>query len=203
MDEEPDRPARDWKVIDRGYDFGAGSIACPSAHLCVAIDEPWPGGDVFTSINPARGRWRIGRLGVSDLERLSCPSVHLCVAVGPSTVAVSTNPAGGAGTWRISTEPALTFGMGGALSVGPLTCASVRLCVATNGDLVFATANPAQGATAWSSSDLNQGYNPLTAIACPSEQFCVGIDGAGNLITSSALSAIPTAWSVAPLGIGL
>jgi hypothetical protein len=82
------------------------------------------------------------------------------------------------------------------------TCASAHLCLATNGDLVFATANPARGATAWSSSYLDQGYNPLTAIACPSDQLCVGIDGGGNLVTSSAPSATATAWNVAPLAIG-
>jgi hypothetical protein len=86
--------------------------------------------------------------------------------------------------------------------VGPLTCASAHLCLATNGDAVFATAHPAQGAAAWSSSDLDQGYNPITAIACPSDQVCVGIDAGGNLITSTALAASPTAWNVAPLGIG-
>src|SRR6185437_14021725 len=67
------------------------------------------------------------------------------------------------------------------LGVGSLTCASAHLCLATNndaspepggsGDLVFATANRAGGAAAWSSSFLDQGYDPLTAIACPSEQL--------------------------------
>ncbi|MGN6167303.1 MAG: hypothetical protein ACTHQQ_03905 [Solirubrobacteraceae bacterium] len=89
------------------------------------------------------------------------------------------------------------------------------MCVATNnysspgfgpggeaGDLVFATGNPAGGAATWSSSYLAQGYNPLTAIACPSEQLCVGSDFAGNLVRSNAPAAAAAAWILAPLAIG-
>ena len=195
----PTGPGWRWKFIYSNYDFGDRSIACPSTRLCVAIDGS---GDVFTSTDPARGRWKIGHLGGSKFRYgiypffVSCPSVHLCLSVGPSTVAVSTRPAGGARTWRTTRQPASNPG------IGVPTCASAHLCLATNGDLVFATANPARGATAWSSSYLDQGYNPLTAIACPSDQLCVGIDGGGNLVTSSAPSATATAWNVAPLAIG-
>jgi hypothetical protein len=70
------------------------------------------------------------------------------------------------------------------------------------GDLVFATANPAVGAAGWSSSYLDQGYDPLTAIACPSEQLCVGSDSGGNQVTSSAPAAAAAAWNIAPLAIG-
>jgi hypothetical protein len=199
----PTGPWRDWKTNFpryRDYSFeDEHSIACPSTRLCVAITQ----GNVFTSTNPARGRWTAGYIGESGLDDVSCPSVHLCVALGQGGVAVSTHPAGGAGTWRIT--QALNAGM------GPPTCPSVHLCVATNdqlaapgraGDLVFATANPARGAAAWSSSYLDQGYDPLTAIACPSEQLCVGSDSGGILVTSSAPAADAAAWNFAPLAIG-
>ncbi|HYB27808.1 MAG TPA: hypothetical protein VEF89_14410 [Solirubrobacteraceae bacterium] len=203
----PTGPGRDWKTpVHRDYDFDEGSIACPSTRLCVALT----GGTVFTSTDPARGRWKIGDIGGTWLDDVSCPSVHLCVSVGPRSVAVSTHPAGGARTWRITHQRAFSAG------IGSLTCASGHLCLATNnefspggfgpggevGDLVFATANPAAGAAAWSSSFLDQGYDPLTAIACPSEQLCLGSDGAGNLVTSNAPAATAAAWNLAPLAIG-
>ena len=200
----PTGPGWEWKRIDengRYVNFGASGIACPSTHLCVATDRA---GNIFTSTEPARGRWKTGRLpGIGprdltgvDLARLSCPSVHLCVSVvGPRTVALSTNPAGGAHTWRTS-GPRSTYGTGG------LTCASARLCVATLGDLVFSTPYPAGGAATWRSSYLDQGYNPLTAIACPSDQFCVGSDAGGNLVSSGAPGPTAAAWKVAPLAIG-
>lgn len=198
----PTGPGRDWThPVYPDYSFeDAHSIACPSTRLCVAIT----GGTVFTSTNPARGRWKIGDLAVSDLNNVSCPSMHLCVSVGPHSVAVSTHPAGGAGTWRITHQPASNAG------IGDLTCASAHLCLATSsgpgaggkGDLLFATVNPARGAATWSSSYLDQGYDPLTAIACPSEQLCVGSDDAGNLVTSNAPTADPAAWNLAPLAIG-
>jgi hypothetical protein len=111
------------------------------------------------------------------------------------------NEPGGRGGY-VAAEPPAGFETRDGTAHGRVHVRSAHLCVATNGDLVFATGNPAQGATAWSSSYLAQGYNPLTAIACPSEQFCVGIDGGGNLISSSAPSADPSAWNVASLAIG-
>jgi hypothetical protein len=198
----PTGPGRDWTTpVYRGYSFDAHSIACPSTRLCVAVDDI---GNVYTSTNPARGRWNIGGLGGYDLKNVSCPSVHLCVSTGPRHVAVSTDPAGGADTWRTTHQPASNA------ESGPPTCASAHLCLATSygygpggeGDLVFATANAARGAAAWSSSHLDQGYNPLTAIACPSEQLCLGGDAGGNLVTSSAPAAGAAGWNVAPLTIG-
>ncbi len=200
----PTGPGWEWKRIDengRYVNFGASGIACPSTHLCVATDA---GGNIFTSTDPARRRWKSGRLpGIGprdltgvDLASLSCPSVHLCVSVvGPRTVALSTNPAGGAHTWRTNGPPSTYW-------TGRLTCASARLCVAALGDLVFATPHPAGGAALWRSSYLDQGYNPLTAIACPSDQLCVGGDAGGNLISSGAPRPTAAAWHVAPLAIG-
>jgi hypothetical protein len=194
---------RDWKSpVYRDYNFGERSIACPSTRLCVAITA----GTVFTSTDPAGGRWKIGDIGGSGPDEVSCPSVHLCVSIGPGSVAVSTHPAGGARTWRITHQRAFNSG------VGSLTCASADLCLATNndaspepggaGDLVFATAKPAGGAATWSSSFLDQGYDPLTAIACPSEQLCLGSDAGGNLLTSNTPAAGAAAWNLAPLAIG-
>jgi hypothetical protein len=201
----PTGPGWEWKRVDengRYVDFGPNGIACPSTHLCVVTDAA---GNIFTSTDPARGRWRTGRLpgiGPGDLTgvnlaSLSCPSVRLCVSVvGPHTVALSTNPAGGAHTWRTSGQPS-THGW-----TGGLTCASARLCVATLGDLVSSTPDPGGGAATWRSSYLAQGYNPLTAIACPSDQFCVGSDAGGNLLSSGAPGPRAAAWHVAPLTIG-
>ena len=198
----PTGPGWKWKSVYRtnpALEFDPSGVACPSTRLCVVTDGA---GNIFTSTDPARRRWKTGRLpglgrdgptGV-DLAGLACPSVHLCLsAVGPHTVAVSTNPAGGAHTWRTRGRP--------TPHLGPevLSCASARLCVATLGDLVLSTPDPAGGVGTWRSSYLNQGYNPLAVIACPSEQLCVGFDGGGNLLTTSAPSVSATAWRVAPL----
>jgi hypothetical protein len=198
----PTGPGRNWKPtiskIPPDLNFDPSGVACPSVHLCVVTDEA---GNIFTSTEPARRRWKSGwlpGLGPDSTAvlpvTLTCPSVHLCLSlVGPQAVVLSTNPAGGARTWRTS----------GQLSTHPwpvaLTCASARLCVATSGDSVLSTPHPAAGAAAWRSIELEQGYNPLTAIACPSDQLCIGLDAASNLITSSAPSASATAWNVAPL----
>ncbi len=201
----PTGPGWKWKSIYKTepyLNFNPSGVACPSTRLCVVTDAA---GNILTSTDPARRRWKTGRLpglgpqdftGV-DLASLSCPSVHLCLSVvGPQTVALSTNPAGGAHTWRTSGQPSTHLG------TEALTCASARLCVATLGDLVLSTSHPAGGAATWRSSYLDQGYNPLTAIACTNDQLCVGTDAGGNLITSNAPSTSATAWNVAPLAIG-
>jgi hypothetical protein len=184
-------------------------VSCASTSLCVATD--WRG-NVIASNDPAGGAqaWSIANVDTPPeaflpLFDVSCPSSSLCIAPAwygdPSggLIAVSTNPAGGAGAWTL-------VHVGGARGLAGSACASTSLCVVfdNDGDVITST-DPAGGPAAWTraSPPIVSGVGePITSVSCPSASLCVGVRGDGDgLVTSTNPTGGSTAWKVTPVNV--
>ncbi len=97
-------------------------IACPSASLCVAVDDA---GDVVTSTNPATGPWTVTSVPrAGSFSGVSCPSTSLCVAVDRTgNVATASDPSGGSGAWSVTQVS--------DHSLSAVSCPAVTMCAAT------------------------------------------------------------------------
>jgi hypothetical protein len=132
-----------------------------------------------------RARERVA--SAQALVAVSCPSSSLCVAVDrKGNAASSSNPAAVAPAWSLAK---VTFGF------GELTCPSTSLCVGTNGGTVVTSTGPGSGS--WS-APVTVDTAGITSISCR-PTFCVGIDDAGNTVSSTAPTGPSTAWTTAPM----
>jgi hypothetical protein len=111
---------------------------------------------------------------------------------------VSTNPLGGASTWRRTTIPTAGYN-----SLQVISCPSVSLCVAADnaGNLITST-RPAGGLIAWRLSHL---ANSILVVSCPSVSFCAAVDKAGDVLTSHRPGRGASAWTqtLGPSGLPL
>jgi hypothetical protein len=107
------------------------SVACPSAHLCLAAPDeagciPCGAGNDLLSTNPAAGIWRKAAVPTGAL---TCPTTTFCVGVAQGTrhtrqdLVFSTKPAGPASAWHYLS------GLTGNNRLRALACASAKLCV--------------------------------------------------------------------------
>jgi hypothetical protein len=178
-------------------------LSCPSAGLCVAVDD---GGDVLVSRSPADGSsaWSSAHVDRANLSAISCPSTSLCVAVDRSgNVLTSTDPAAGGDTWQIAS-------LGRGLQLTSVSCASVSLCVA--GDITaLVSRDPTGGPSAWDDAGAGGGLYyecqhygdtspscnaPLTAASClPAPAQCVTFNDAGGFGVSTDPAGGSGAWS--------
>jgi hypothetical protein len=83
--------------------LGVASVSCPSASLCVTVGAS-PSGEsavVGVSTDPGSGSWSTYQIPGASPGNVSCPTASFCVLGGTNNgnVLISTNPAGGAGTW--------------------------------------------------------------------------------------------------------
>ncbi|HTW12963.1 MAG TPA: hypothetical protein VME01_09480, partial [Solirubrobacteraceae bacterium] len=167
-----------------GY-AGFAGISCPSASMCVAIDNA---GQVVTSANPIGGlsAWSTTALAKTPvLSSISCPSTTLCV-IGGSQRFYSTNPTGGTGN-----------------VISAITCQSITLCVGVGyGDgslgLATATATPSGTASTWVNATVNAqipsgNTQLLDAVGCPLSGLCIAADGADNVYETS--TPLTGAWT--------
>jgi hypothetical protein len=195
-------PATEWTVASvepAGTELTGVSCADPS--LCVAVDQ---NGDVVTSTNPSggAGAWILSGIdGAASLTGISCPDEQLCVAVGgvvptanPNSgnygvVLTSTDPAGGPGTWKLTTVD--VYGL------TAISCPSPSLCVALdeNGQVATST-DPTGGPAAWKSFGVDQGSADFSAISCPTAFLCVAVDDDGNVATSTDPTGGSSAWTL-------
>jgi hypothetical protein len=182
---------RELAAVDRGT--ALNGIACPDAHLCVAVDHV---GAVFTS-DPSRLHpdWRRTEIEPgAALTGIACPSAGLCVATDSrGDVAVTTRPTGGASAWRI-----VPIFQGHYLA--SVSCPSVGLCLAAaQAQEVLTSTDPANPAGAWLSTAVQTGpvvscakyggYNcasNLVAVACPTGTLCLAADAVGDVFTTHA-----------------
>jgi hypothetical protein len=153
-------------------------LSCPRTDLCVAAGY----GVVLTSINGGTS-WTKTDLGDHPIAGFSCPTIHLCVALDTGgSVAVSTNPTGGAAAWKWT----LIDGDGRTFdrATSGISCPSDTLCVAVDnlGNIVTST-HPTGGATAWKVNAVGRYY--LTAVSCPATDLCVAIDDIGDALTTT------------------
>lgn len=175
------------EMIDPGQTIDA--VSCPTTTLCVAVDGA---GAVLWSTDPAGGAstWHRNALAVpsgAQLESISCPSTTLCVAGGGSgtetsaTLAVATDPTGGAGAWSVEAVGGQDVIWGQGLGNG-LSCAVGPVCVALDQFTTppaVATTDPTGGAGAWSPISPFGAGVVANAVSCPSASLCVAVANAG------------------------
>lgn len=190
---------------------GPSGVSCPSASLCVAVDQV---GDVVTSTSPigAASAWkttRVNGIGSCCLSAgVSCPLLSLCVVVdgagtaaSAANVVTSTNPTGGARSWIVANVDA-NQGLAG------VSCAkATSLCVVgDSAGNVVSSINPIGGAGAWTATQVEAGAvstTPLTppgvsSVSCPSASLCVAVDGLGNLVIGQGPASPPPTNTSAP-----
>ena len=179
-----------------GYQLNLGPISCASAALCVSV-----GGEGGSTINgntldyfstdPGGGAaaWHAFDLHhafglpnpsnipsyLSQFGSVSCPSVSLCVAGGvDGQVAVSTDPAGGSSTWKVSViEPSSRdLNAADAHTIGGITCVGVNFCVAVDGlGGILTSTDPTRGSAAWHRYRV-PGVLGWGAPLCPISSWC-------------------------------
>lgn len=204
---KPTGPASAWKIRRFPISHSLQGISCPTAKLCVAVDDQ---GDVVASNAPAatRTRWRVFDIPrTSSLSAVSCASQSLCVATGAGYLMTSRHPTRGARAWRASS----------GITLNGLTCPSASLCVGTDGGngSVTVSTNPTGGLTAWRSYAVDNATYPCTdsslttvtcsaaviGASCPTTSFCLAVDDDGNTVTSTRPAAGASSWSLQPVGL--
>ncbi len=196
---EPTGGAGTWSPTDINESGGHGathltSVSCPSPSLCVAVSSgPSLGntaGRVLTSTEPTSGGWQVAQLaGSPDLRAVSCGTPSLCVAVArDGRVFVSTEPAGGASTWRALGTP------GGPGDLEGVSCVATSLCAAGNagGDILTST-NPGGLGAGWSAAS-GGGSVQITGVSCPTAPRCAAVDDNGDVLTSTDPTGGTGAW---------
>jgi hypothetical protein len=186
-------PSLSWSgplEVDSGHK--PTGISCPSATLCVAIDEA---GRALIGTRPASsGAWSWSPFAIDGgraLRAISCPSTALCVAVDDEGRAlVGVDPSVGPGSW--SAVP-----IDGTTPLRSVSCASNTLCVAVDeqGE-VLSSSKPAQP-SAWSAPV--KIATSLVSVSCASSELCVAVDEAGNALLSTAPTGGAGAWHARPI----
>ena len=205
------------KQLEGGYSNQAvlSGVSCPSDSLCVAVGvldtvafsrTPTGGADLWHVGYPTYDEPKQSCLdeeGVppsscsfprGSLDGVSCPTESLCVAVGyEGSVYVSTDPAGGAGTWSVTDvdEP------GSPRHLTAVSCSSVSLCVAVSGGYgggtgsVLTSTDPASGR--WQAVRLG-GAPDLRGVSCASPSLCVAVAKAGQIFVSADPTGGASTW---------
>ncbi len=162
------------------------------------------------ALAPAAGAasWTTTQLNAGGVRAalygMSCPTTSLCVAVGGNgTIASSTQPLGGAGTWNVvhvggflgseSTTAGVTYG-GDQLK--DVDCPSAQLCVAASFDgQVFSSTDPAGGA--WKPVELTPPKTSrihVLGISCPGPSLCVAAAYGGTIAYSTNPTGDESDW---------
>lgn len=187
---DPAAGAASWQLTS--YVGNLGPFACPSLGLCVTFD---PLGHVVWSMDPfGGGPWLTsGRAANPDhfgVLGIACPSVSLCAAGGDHSVIVSTNPLGGARTWRrVYRFPRRD------LSVDGLDCPSRSLCVASSFTGVLAVSTRPASSRVWRTVRPRT-FDALGNVSCGSPRLCVIADGNGFVLDSTRPAGGASAWHV-------
>jgi hypothetical protein len=155
------------QLIDTTLGAPLSSVSCPSASLCVAVDEA---GAVVTSTDPAAAEptWTPASIGAGeDFDSVSCPSSELCVAAGyGGEIFSSTDPTGGQGAWH-ETPTESVF-------LSSVSCASKELCVMIGdfGEDLLISTDPTSATPTWKDSGAPE---DVYGVSCPSKTLCVAV----------------------------
>jgi hypothetical protein len=190
-------------VATKSSIFSADTIACPSKSLClIAGLEGGAGGSVIVTTTHPTGSskaWKVSRRLPSStgaLTGISCPSRRFCMAIGEgASVLYSTNPAGGAKTFKRGFTPASPRATG-------VACASASLCTlfGSRGQVIVSTSPKSSASSAWSMSTIDA-YNSLTSVACPSSTLCVAGGSRQAVFASANPVGGPGTWTAQALTI--
>jgi hypothetical protein len=160
--------------------------------------------------------WTVAQLPGGSVQAafyaISCTSASFCVTTGGNgTIAVSTNPTGGASAWKVGRPGGsvdLPGGEGGEVYYGGaqirgVSCPSPVLCVAASLDgRFYSSANPAgDPATAWKVvKQAESGPSiHMFGVSCPTTTFCVVVGYGGKVLTSGDPTGESSAWTVTQL----
>jgi hypothetical protein len=195
----PTGPATSWRAFYLLHGIspvvhGYFAVACTSRSFCAVMQDDRK---LFVSTHPTMPHsWRKrsnrgGRPGVFCPARGrcvapmgSCPTRRLCVDLSGAgdggidgRIAVSTNPAGGAHTWR-------SLRIDRTHLLDAVTCPTSGLCIAVDdaGNALIST-NPAGGAATWHMVHIDDAA--LEAVSCSSASFCVAVDKAGQVVVGT------------------
>ena len=167
------------------------TVACPSAHLCVVLEDE----GVVTSANPlggvaawratsGAGSWKLTRLRPRiSFSALSCPTAKLCFGVDNGSVLCSRNPtkARSRRAGRIVSNAALES----------ISCPTAHFCALTASASISAqiltSADPTGGSRAWHATHFSWERTNLgfSSVSCPSVRLCVAGDAWGDIFTST------------------
>ena len=181
VSESPSSGPSAWNYIHIGTVGQA--ISCPSPQLCVAggYGNATVGGWIETSSSPlVPASWHGGptphpsfaqHSGQYGVTGISCPSAAFCVAaVVAGEPLVSTDPAGGVGTWSEATNGSMD-------NPGFAACTTAGQCsVSGVGSFTAMSGAPGPGIT---------GY-PLPGVSCLSTTFCVTVTGEQLAVAAGA-----------------
>jgi len=133
---------------------------------------------------------------------ISCPTASLCVAVGGgNTIASSTNPTGGADSWRV-VYPGAGQAEPNQDQIRGVSCPSPGLCVAvTFLGQIYTSREPNGNAGSWQIADLTpEGPNlHFYGISCPTVDFCAASAGGAIVATSTNPTGGAGAWTLTHL----
>jgi putative hemolysin len=180
---------------------GIVSVSCPSAGLCVAVDN---GGNAFVSTSPYVGStsaWKMSAVAgaSSGFSGVSCPNIRMCVAIAGGNILTTTDPTGGGSRWRSLDAGNALMGQAGD-EFESVSCPSPALCLVAdiNGNVLVST-NPTGPASAWKVGDVDaRSASPeVTSLSCPSVHFCAAGDFSGHVLTTTDPTGGPGAWKTA------
>lgn len=205
-----------WSAQTRIANSGLTGVACPSASLCVAVDQ---GGEVLVSPDPVTGTWQRDRgLGADAFAGVACPTTALCLAVDRAGDVVSSdNPTGGASQWTVAHVS------GHPLS--QVSCPTIGLCAITQsvgtftsnlqvrdyGNVLVSHSPDVGGSWMTEHADDDNGpecgkygpfdgcYQSFSGLACPTVSLCVATDTSGGVVWSGGPSATTARWGSNPL----
>jgi hypothetical protein len=189
-----------WRTAGYPASSSLDAVSCASRSFCAAVDNA---GHVLRSTRPApvRSAWHAVSAGdPSDaLSAVSCPSLSLCVETSADRVISSVHPTRDS-SWRFTT-------LVGADLYG-VSCPSATLCVATDDTgYIHVSQHPNGGARAWRTNLIDTATRlcdetglPCPAalsggISCPTVSFCLAVDNAGNILTSTHPAGAASTWT--------
>jgi photosystem II stability/assembly factor-like uncharacterized protein len=164
------------------------AVACAPGGACYAVG---PGGGVWRSLDQGRS-WRALNLPntPASFRRVACPAAGTCVAVGGDSVGSS---AVIKGTKVTLVDLPRATGNG----ILALACDSAKRCTATDGLGHFMSLSIPD--KIWGRPKLFPKAAPVSALACPLADVCVGLAESLALRTTS-LSSATGGWHRRPLG---
>jgi hypothetical protein len=167
-----------WRRASIDHGRRLSGVACPSARLCVAVDAK---GAILSSTDPAGGARRWHRVAVGgSYHSLSCPTTHFCAAQGPTRIAISADPTGGASAWT-QRRPAA------AAHLFAVSCSPDGRCVALADEGGYSldsltSADPLGSARRWRFGDIvdyTYVHNNAASLSCATSAFCLAVDDFG------------------------
>lgn len=177
-----------------GQPLGYTGVSCPSARLCVAVDDS---GDIVASGHPAGGRsaWH-GALvdcgeclmaASGDLSGVSCTPGAVCVGADPSNGDYTSDHPFNLDSWNTSAnQTTAPYG---------ISCGPGGLCLQYGRGVIASSLQPGASNPVWQQTTVDSGHN-IGGISCPSSSLCIGVDHRGDVLTSTDPTAASPQWNL-------